>query len=161
MANEKKRAFDGIGRSGVGFFRGALRRKKKIASGKTYNSITFRVSITAFAFSIEFYADKAWLFILRGRKPGGKFPPKHAILDWMKAKKIKPKKINGKTITEDSLAFLIRRKIARDGIEKTNLYEGADSFFRGQIDSKAKDAVGRDLKETVFQEMGKFADATA
>ena len=47
---------------------------------------------------------------MHGRKPG-KFPPISAMLEYIKAKRIKPK---GKT-TERQLAFLIARAIAKKG----------------------------------------------
>ena len=66
---------------------------------------------------ITLYAELApeWKWVEAGRKPGGKFPPRKAILDWMKIRNILPR--GPKPISQESLAFLIQRKIAVKGIE--------------------------------------------
>lgn len=66
---------------------------------------------------ITLYAELApeWKWVENGRKPGGKFPPKQAILNWMKVRNILPR--GPKPISVDQLAFLIQRKIAVKGIE--------------------------------------------
>ncbi len=56
-----------------------------------------------------------FLYQVRGRGPG-RFPPFEAIKQW-----IKDKQLRFTNITEDSLAFLIARKIARQG---TDIFTG-------------------------------------
>lgn len=65
---------------------------------------------------ITVYAElePEWKWVEYGRKPGGKFPPKQAILNWMKVRNILPR--GPKPISVDQLAFLIQRKIAVKGI---------------------------------------------
>lgn len=50
-----------------------------------------------------------------GRKPGGPMPPIQPLIDWIRARRIKPK--GDGVETERDLAFVIGRKIARDGTE--------------------------------------------
>ena len=47
-------------------------------------------------------------YIENGRRAGGKFPPMEAIIKWCKEKGIP---------TDNSTIFLIRRAIAREGVE--------------------------------------------
>lgn len=74
-----------------------------------------------------------WKHIEYGRKPG-KFPPPNAILNWVKTKPVTPRPYqlaNGKTVipTQQQLAFLIGRKIAREGIKpRTYLQESIDEL---------------------------------
>jgi hypothetical protein len=48
-----------------------------------------------------------------GRRPGGPMPPIQPLIDWIRARKIQPK--GDGVETERDLAFVIGRKIARDG----------------------------------------------
>lgn len=50
-----------------------------------------------------------------GRKPGGPMPPIQPLIDWIRTRRIQPEGAGVKT--ERDLAFLIGRKIARDGTE--------------------------------------------
>lgn len=65
---------------------------------------------------ITLYAElePEWKWVENGRKPG-KWPPRAAILNWIKQKHILPR--GNKPVSQESLAFLIQRKIAVKGIE--------------------------------------------
>ena len=68
---------------------------------------------------VLYQPNKAFLFgyeYLGGRR-GGKAPPIKAIEDWLNAKGIKPIETSMKVST---LAYLISRKIAREGTKKEN-----------------------------------------
>lgn len=66
---------------------------------------------------ITLYAELApeYKWVENGRRKGGKFPPRKAILDWIKVRNILPR--GPRPISQESLAFLIQRKIAVKGIE--------------------------------------------
>ena len=63
-------------------------------------------------FNIESY----WKYVEYGRKRGS-FPPISAIEEWIRIKPIVPNPINNKIPTTKQLAYMISRKIERDGIE--------------------------------------------
>lgn len=81
------------------------------SSGKSADSLKIEAGTTSGTLTGVMYFRQQ----RDGRKPG-KFPPISAILDWIRAKGIQPI-----DITERSLAFLIARKIARQG---TDIYQG-------------------------------------
>lgn len=57
-----------------------------------------------------------WKYVEYGRK-AGKMPPIDAIAEWIRIKPIVPEPINGKVPDTRQLAYLIARKIGREGIE--------------------------------------------
>ena len=85
-----------------------LRRFNKIATTKTVDSIAFVIKPDGNGFKIV--ADKAFMYIEFGRKAGGKMPPKGSIDAWLKARGI-----------SQSLDFVIRKSIAKNGIPPTNI----------------------------------------
>jgi len=85
--------------------------KKIYSSGKSARSLTVGLNGKVGQLLGEDYFQQQII----GRRPG-KFPPVDQIKDWLKEKGIKPS-----DISQDSLAFLIARKIARRG---TDIYLG-------------------------------------
>jgi len=102
-----------------------LSSSDKVASGDLIRGTRFTISSTGSLITFKALAPKQWRFVDEGRKPGGKFPPKTAILRWMRQKGI-----SARGISKDSLAFLIGRKIARDGIKPTNIFTDAIENFK-------------------------------
>lgn len=89
------------------------------------------------------------LYVDRGRKPGSKPPPISVIKDWVKTKGIGQfRDDKGRFITNNSQAFLIARKIGRDGIK-------ARPFFHVLLNDKSKvniiltKALAKDLKNNL------------
>ena len=88
-------------------YKSDLKRFK--SSGSTEKSLRKEASIGTDIVG-KVYAQDSIYYLMHGRKPG-KFPPISAMLEYIKAKRIRPK---GKT-TERQLAFLIARAIAKNG----------------------------------------------
>lgn len=79
------------------------------ASGQWANTLDNRTS----GLTLSIFGQDYTEFLVDGRKPG-KFPPIAKIEQWIKDKGIAPIE---RTIKISSLAFLIARKIAREGTE--------------------------------------------
>lgn len=79
------------------------------ASGDWEKSLTSQVQQTQTGFHATIEGANYTYWMENGRK-AGKFPPRAAILEW-----IEQKNIVAEGITKNSLAFLIARKIAREG----------------------------------------------
>lgn len=87
------------------------------ATKRTSEAMRAEVSVTATGYRLQLIAPATILTLIYGRKPG-KFPNLLAIEQWIEAKGIVPRPDqNGKSISTKSLAYLIGRKIAREGNE--------------------------------------------
>lgn len=89
---------------------------KRIASGELIKSVQTTIEVNDVVYSVVFDANDYYYYIENGRSKG-RFPPPDAILNWIRVKRIIPRERNGKLPTEKQLAFLIGRKIAREGYE--------------------------------------------
>lgn len=86
----------------------AYDKKGMRASGNFANSL----EVVNSTFGVKLLASNYAQQLETGRQ-GGKFPPINAILQWIEDKGI-ASRLNGE-ITKNQLAFLIARKIAREG----------------------------------------------
>lgn len=90
-----------------------------------------------------------WKYVEYGRRPG-KFPPINKILNWIKVKPVIPRPMNGlKPPTEPQLAFLIARKIARDGIKAGNQFKEALDMTWNRHYSNISNAITEDLNQAI------------
>jgi hypothetical protein len=83
-------------------------------------------------------------FMEHGREPG-KFPPRSAILEWIETKSSLPQEFRDK---KDQFAFLIARKIAREGIKVPNKYNAGEV-----ISSVLNDFLENDIRD-MLDELG-------
>ena len=125
-----------------------------VASGTLEKSLAYRLKIKGKAIDISIYAKgKASQYFLareNGRKPG-KQPPVDAILDWMRLKPIKLRdKESGKfkkptEVLKRQVAFLIARKIGRDGIKGWHAFDYAFENIWDEYEAKVVAAFGKDF----------------
>lgn len=133
----------------INTYKGLLIRDNKKASGDLLRSIkpieiNFESSKYTGSISLAYY----WKYIEYGRRPG-KFPPPNKILDWIKIKPVIPRPVNGIKPTEKQLAFLISRKIARDGIEAGNQFKEALDLTWAKNKDYISDAISTDLAANI------------
>lgn len=93
-------------------------------------------------FRIYFYLEPYWKWVEDGRPPG-KMPPISAIEDWIRIKPIVPESRNGKVPDTKQLAYLISRKIGRDG------YEGKKPMDRALHSFEGRDIIERIKNELI------------
>ena len=134
----------------VSTYKSLLIRDNKKATGNLISSIK--------PLKIDFANNKMqgtidiasyWKYVEYGRRPG-KFPPINKILDWIKVKPVIPRPLNGlKPPTEAQLAFLISRKIARDGINAGNQYEEALNISWTKNEKNISDSISKDLNQII------------
>lgn len=119
------------------------------ASGKLVNSVRYELKTTDRTFEIGLWLEDYWYYVENGRK-AGKFPPIEKIKDWITVKPIIPRPMkNGKLPTEDQLAFLIARKIAREGTLGTHPLERAVEDVNSQMLMSLKEAIIEDIGESL------------
>ena len=111
------------------------------ASGKWAKSLEVEISKTDGKSTAKLYGEKYTEQLVLGRKPG-RFPPIKAIEQWIKDKGIQPIEANLKI---SSLAFLIARKIAKEG---TNYYkQGGTDLVESVITPKRIQDIINQVKE--------------
>ena len=100
-------------------YRAAIEETGHNASGQLKN---FKVDIEVDDrfFTVVFELEDYWKYLENGRA-AGKMPPIDAILNWIRVKPIVPIAVSGKVPSANQLAFLIARKIGRDGTPATHL----------------------------------------
>lgn len=82
------------------------------------------VQIHGHSIKIGFTLPQEWKYVENGSSPH--FPPPQAIEDWVKLKPVEKYPLpSGKIPTDEQVAFLIGRKIAREGTEGDHLLEEA------------------------------------
>lgn len=112
---------------------------------KLRESISFTLAVSGAFYSVEFKAPEYWKWAENGRRPG-KMPPVSAILEWIEAKRIVPyADANGRVPSLNSLAFLIARKIGRDGTEGVHFLEKA--VQETEFEDIISDAISKDISE--------------
>jgi hypothetical protein len=121
-----------------------LKDYDKIASGKLYNSIDYRLELTENGCRLYFLAEDYYIDIENGRLAGAEMPPVEDIQRWMVFKGIKP--IKGYTLSE--AAFAISRSIEEKGI-KANPFLGEIKKGLGDYMNDIKSALESDLNRNV------------
>lgn len=118
------------------------------ASGKLADSLSYRVSLDGRTFAVDISLLEYWKYIENGTRPH--FPPISAIRDWIRVKPVLPRPMqNGKLPTESQLAFLIARKISREGTKGINDFERANDELFNRMQMNIAEAVTQDLQRQV------------
>lgn len=110
---------------------------------------TFKMTVnwTGKDYSIIIKIADYYKYIESGRKPGAKMPPLKVIIKWIGVRKIIPRKVNGITPTVKQLAFLIGRKISRDGIRAKPMLGAAILMNERQFQQDMEVALLGDIEE--------------
>ena len=126
---------------------GELYRKQLEDGGVNTSSNPIRaiVEFNGDQLLISFELNDYWKYVEYGRKPG-KQPPVDSIADWIKIKRIIPEPINGKIPDTKQLAFLIARKIGRDGVEGKHI-------MNKMIHSNQMDLIINDIKKEIMNQL--------
>lgn len=118
--------------------------KDRVASGVAINSFRIEVRKNSYVMQVSDHL----VFAIQGRGPG-KFPPLDDIVDWIMTK---PIQIDG-DITVNQLAFLIGRKIAREGTKGPHLSDAQLSAIYDKAYKKFSDRIADTLTREVAQEL--------
>lgn len=126
-----------------------LIRGDKIATGDLLNTAEYVITTGEGTILVQLSLEQYWKYVEKGRKPG-KFPPPSAIIGWIQAKPIYPKPdARGKLPTVQSLAYLIGRKIAREGIPATNALASAVEGQTALWEERIRAALAEDFREGI------------
>ena len=104
-------------------------------TGKLRDSLRYRIINRGGVPEMKFYSKGAQEYadvIEWGRRPNRKPPPSESLIQWIKDKNIKPRGVDGRFIKvanienwRKGLAFVIGRKIAKDGFKGIHYWEEA------------------------------------
>lgn len=114
------------------------------ATGNLQNFQTI-IDINDTTFQVSFELADYWKYVEYGRRPG-KMPPIDAIEQWVKVKPVVPNAINGRIPDTRQLAFLIARKIGREGIEPKN-------YLRNTMYSEEVNIIIEALRRTLINQI--------
>lgn len=114
------------------------------ATGNLQNFQTI-IDINDTTFSVSFELADYWKYVEYGRRPG-KMPPIDAIEQWVKVKPVVPNAINGRVPDTRQLAFLIARKIGREGIEPKN-------YLRNTMYSEEVNVIINAIKNNITEQV--------
>lgn len=104
-------------------YKASLEKNGRRATGNLLNSIVANVRVGDNNIQVILSLADYYQWIEDGRPPttgSGDGRLEAEILEWIKAKPILPREQNGKLPTEQQLAFLIARKIHREGFKGTH-----------------------------------------
>lgn len=127
-----------------------LIRGNKIATGDLVNTAEVQIVTEGGSILVQLSLEDYWKYVEHGRPPGGKFPPRQVIIGWIQAKPILPRPDSrGKLPTIQSLAYLIGRKIATEGISATNALAAAVEGQTALWEERIQQALAEDFSETI------------
>lgn len=99
----------------VTLYREQLESKGIPASGTLGDTASVEVEMNGTKLIVSLNLEHYWRYVEYGRRPG-KMPPIDNIEEWIRVKPVVPDAMNGKIPTSRQLAFMIARKIGREGI---------------------------------------------
>lgn len=109
------------------------------------NSITTSVVVDDKAYKVVMQLNEYWKYLENGTEPH--WPPVDAIRSWISYKPVLPRPgKDGRLPTPNQLAFLIGRKIAREGTTGTHDFEEARDETVARWESRIRAALVEDVR---------------
>lgn len=122
------------------------------ATGSLSN-FTYHINLNGSYFELIFSLQDYYYYLEYGRR-AGKQPPIEAIEEWIRVKPIIPYAVNGKVPDTRQLAFLIARKIGRDGTEgKKPLTNAMYSDTAENIIQEIKQAFANQVNDYLIEQI--------
>lgn len=128
-------------------YKDKLKRDGHVATGDLINTMHGEVKVDDDIFTFQLSLQEYWKWIESGTKPH--FPPIEAIKKWIIAKPVIPREMHGIKPTTDQLAFLIARKISRDGTRAGLEYSETVNELNAVLEKKISDALQKDIEEYI------------
>lgn len=145
-----QRVLEEFGQRVVEAYKRQLHSRGKHASGKLANEVTYKVQKGGTMISVSLNLADYWVYVEKGRKAGGKFPPLDAIQKWIEVKPIIPRPdSNGRVPTIPQLTYLIGRKIAEQGIPPTNALSLSVKAVYQDMLVRLQEAIEQDIQDEV------------
>ena len=120
-----------------------------IATGKLYNSVKSEVIVSGTRISIEITLEDYWKTLENGQ-PAGTIVSIGDLLKWIKAKPVIPTDRGFGIPTLKQLAFLIQRKIKRDGTEPMNFMKATLDELLVKLKIDLEEAIEKDFTDIMY-----------
>lgn len=125
-----------------------LAKHDRHASGNLMSTVRAEVEVNGTRYAAVLYLQDYWKYVEEGTEPH--WPPRQAILDWIKIKPVIPRPDDkGRIPTPEQLAFLISRKISREGTEGSHDLQTAEDAIIPMWEERLLDALQRDTLEYI------------
>lgn len=116
----------------------------RVASGELKNFESYFV-LGEEHFHIFFNLQEYWKYVEEGRR-AGKQPPSSAIENWIQVRHLVPSPVNDKIPSTKQMAYLIARKIGREG------YEGKHPL-RNALEDNAATTIINEIKQVLINKI--------
>lgn len=127
----------------VAQYRENLTQGKRNASSKLADTVKAEVKVEETVISVELTLQDYWYYVDNGRK-AGKMPPISKIEEWIKVKR--PFGKSQKQLPSPrSLAYLIARKIGREGTKGTHDLRNASDMTYNTFKARLEQAIAEDV----------------
>lgn len=129
------------------------------ASGSLSNTLSVNVEQNGVLYEVSFNINKYWRWLEEGRAPtqnNGNGELRRNILQWIRQKPVLPTPFNGKLPTEEQLAYLISRKIHREGYEGKEPLKKTFEEVEDMLKSDLEIAFAEDIAEDIEKIMVLF-----
>lgn len=120
-----------------------------IATGNLYNSVKSEVIVSGTRISIEITLEDYWKTLENGQ-PAGTIVSIGDLLKWIKAKPVIPTDRGFGIPTLKQLAFLIQRKIKRDGTEPMNFMKATLEEVLVNLKIDLEEAIEKDFTDIMY-----------
>lgn len=128
-------------------YRTNLIQSDRLASEALLNSVECEVRQDGTAIVVSVAVLDYWKYIEYDTRPH--WPPVDAIMRWIRVKPVLPRPMaDGSLPTERQLAYLIGRKIAREGTEGSHDLSNALSAMQREWEQKIAEAAAADIVES-------------
>jgi hypothetical protein len=132
-----------------------LKDNDRVASGNLFNTVKYEVKDKNGTYTVSLKLQDYWKWIESGRPPttgGGNGDLRAAILKWIEVKPVLPRADkNGKLPTNPQLAYLISRKIHREGYEGTQDLRKAQDTVWDRFIFEIYEAIDKDWDSALIK----------
>lgn len=133
-------------------YKNNLKKNNRIATGKLHD--TAKCEVVKGEYLVVFHLQDYWKWVEGGRdktKNGGNGELRRNLLNWIEVKHILPKPQNGKLPTPQQLAYLISRKIHKQGYKGTQDLSKATDTIYDRFQQEIYDAIDKDFDSAIIK----------
>lgn len=126
-----------------GYVNKLIRNGRPTTENTLASTVTSQVEVNGTTYSVVLNLQEYWKYVEEGTRPH--WPPPSAILHWIEVKPVIPRPDEkGRIPTPKQLAYLIGRKIAREGTKGTHDLKETTDTILGYYEDRIKEALETD-----------------